>query len=185
MNRLRSTLTILAVATLASASPLLAQQPHARVSPHETVSTTVDGDRVTVTYGRPFSKNPKDGSARKIWGELVPFGEVWRTGADEATTLITQKPLIMGDTTIPAGAYSLYTLPKADGTAQLIVNKQLGQWGTDYDEKQDLARIALKAAKPELPVSQFTISINKNATGADLMMSWEDASYSVPLTVKK
>ena len=115
----------------------------------------------------------------------MPFGEVWRTGADEATTLITQKPLTIGETTVPAGAYTLYTLPKADGTAQLIINKELGQWGTDYDEKQDLARIELKAAKPELPVTQFTISISKNAAGADLTMSWEDASYSVPLSVKK
>ena len=183
MNRLKSTLTILAAASLVSATPLLAQQK--RVSPHETVSTTINGDRVTVVYGRPYTKDPKSGTPRTIWGDLVPFDAVWRTGADEATLLITQKPLTIGETAVPAGTYTLYTLPKKDGTAQLIVNKAVGQWGTDYDEKQDLARIELKKGKPELPVDQFTISIAKNSTGADLVMSWENTSYMVPLSVQK
>src|SRR2546423_692659 len=96
-------------ASIATALPLQAQQK--RVSPHETTSAVIDGSRITLTYGRPYTKDPKTGEARKIWGGLVPFGKVWRTGADEATLLITQKPLVFGETTVPAGAYTLWTLP--------------------------------------------------------------------------
>ena len=77
MNRLKSTLTILAAATLVSATPLLAQQ-HARISPHETVSADLGGGRVMIVYGRPYTKSPKDGSMRKIWGGVVPWA---RSGA--------------------------------------------------------------------------------------------------------
>jgi len=167
-----------------SASPLLAQQK--RISPHETVSAVVDGNRVTVVYGRPYTKDPKTGEPRKIWGGLVPFGKVWRTGADESTLLITQQPITMGDTTIPAGAYTLYTLPNEDGSAKLIVNKQIGQWGTQYDEKQDLARIDLKKDATEKPVDQFTMSVGKNSGGGGILkMMWEETQYSIPYTVNK
>src|SRR5487761_2722053 len=111
MNKIKSTVVVAAL--LLCALPLMAQQK--RVSPHETVSAVIDGCRVTVIYGRPYTKDPRSGEARKIWGGLVPYGKVWRTGADEATTLITQKPLVFGETTIPAGAYTLYMLPQADG----------------------------------------------------------------------
>ena len=140
MNKLKFILTIAAV--IASALPSMAQQK--RVSPHETVSAVIDGNRVTIVYGRPYTKDPHSGEARKIWGNLVPYGKVWRLGADEATSLTTQKPIVFGETTIPAGAYTLYLLPSEDGPAKLIVNKQVGQWGTQYDEKQDLVRIDLK-----------------------------------------
>src|SRR5476649_1075231 len=103
---------------MAFALPSTAQQK--RISPHETISAVVDGNRVTIVYGRPYTKDPKTGGPRKIWGGLVPYGKIWRTGADEATLLITQKPIVFGDTTIPAGAYTLFTLPQEDGTAKLI-----------------------------------------------------------------
>jgi hypothetical protein len=144
MNTLKSFVTIAAI--VASTLPLAAQQK--RVSPHETVNGRIDGCMVTITYGRPYSKDPKTGEARKIWGSLVPYGKVWRLGADEATTLITQKPLVFGETTVPAGAYSLYLLPQEDGSAKLIINKEIGQWGTHYDEAQDLARIDMKKDTP-------------------------------------
>ncbi|HEY7089986.1 MAG TPA: DUF2911 domain-containing protein, partial [Tepidisphaeraceae bacterium] len=92
---------VLSVLTVLCAVPVLAQQK--RVSPHETVSAVVDGNRVTVIYGRPYTKDPKTGEPRKIWGTLVPYGKVWRTGADEATLFITQQDLQVGDATIPAG----------------------------------------------------------------------------------
>ena len=94
-----------------------------RISPHETVSKVIDGNRVMIVYGRPYTKDPDTGQNRKIWGDLVPFGEVWRTGADEATLLITQKPIIIGGATIPAGAYTLRTLPNEDGTASAYLQK--------------------------------------------------------------
>ena len=170
----------LAAATLAVALPALAG-----VSPHETISATIDGNKVTITYGRPYTKNPRTGEARKIWGSLVPYGKVWRTGADAATTLTTEKDLVFGETTVPTGKYTLYTLPAADGSAKLIINKQTGQWGTQYDEKQDLARVDMKKSACEKTVDQFTMAIEKNDAGGVIKMMWEDTQYSVPFTVKK
>lgn len=189
MNQFKSTLLI--AAAILSASPLMAQQK--RVSPHETISTVIDGNRVMVVYGRPYTKDPKTGENRKIWGDLVPYGKVWRTGADEATLLITQKPIVLGETTIPAGAFTLWTLPNEDGAAKLIVNKQIGQWGASrgdlreiYDESLDVARINLKKDALDKPVDQFTIAVEKSpAGGGVLKMMWENTQFSVPFTVKK
>lgn len=185
MNKLKSILVIAAI--LVSALPLMAQQK--RVSPHETISTVIDGNRVMIVYGRPYTKKPGTSENRKIWGGLVPYGKVWRTGADEATLLITQNPIVFGDTTIPAGAYTLWTLPSEDGTAKLIINKQIGQWGegpTVYDEKQDAARIDLKKESLDTPVDQFTMAIEKNPSGGGILeMSWENEQFSAPFTVQK
>jgi Protein of unknown function (DUF2911) len=185
MNKLKLLLTV--GAAMACISPLMAQQK--RISPHETISKAIDGDRVTIVYGRPFTKDPNTGQNRKIWGELVPYGEVWRTGADEATLLITQKPILIGQSTIPAGAYTLRTLPNEDSTAKLIINRQIGQWGIgpdSYDEKQDVARVDLQKEALDSPVDQFTMVISKNpAGGGDLKMMWESTAFSVPFTVQK
>jgi hypothetical protein len=185
MNKLKSILTIGAI--IFSTLPLLAQQK--RVSPHETISTVINGNRVTIVYGRPYTKDHNTGENRKIWGGLVPYGQVWRTGADEATLLITQKPIVFGDTTVPAGAYTLFTLPQEDGSAKLIINKQVGQWGVgpgSYSEQQDLARIDLKKEAPEKTADQLTMAISKNpAGGGVLKISWEDAQFSAPFTVQK
>jgi hypothetical protein len=185
MNKLKSILTIVAITFITL--PLMAQQK--RVSPHETVSAVVDGNRVTVVYGRPYTKDPHTGEMRKIWGGLVPYGKVWRTGADEATLLITQKPIMFGDTAVPAGAYTLFTLPQEDGSARLIINKQVGQWGVgpgSYDEQQDLARIDLKKDALEKPADQLTIAISKNPSGGGVLkIIWEDTQYSAAFTVQK
>src|ERR1041384_2045472 len=119
---------VVAAVMLTSATPLLAQQPKKAAStggtsPHETTSAVIDGSRVTITYGRPFTKDPKTGEPRKIWGGLVPWDKAWRTGADEATLLITQKPLVIGETTIPAGAHTLYTVPSESGMSKLVFSK--------------------------------------------------------------
>jgi len=176
-----------AVACAAATGALtLSAQNHPRVSPHETISATIDGNRVTVVYGRPFSKDPKTGAPRKIWGALVPAGKVWRTGADEATLFITQQSLVLGGVAVPAGAYTLFTLPAADGSAKLILNQQVGQWGTQYDEMHDLARVDLKKDVLTSPVDQFTITLSKGASGGGvLVLQWESTQYSVPFTVGK
>lgn len=158
-----------------------------RVSPHETIGLRLDGYRVTVVYGRPYSKDPKSGAIRKIWGSLVPYGEIWRTGADEATLLLTTQPIDLGGTVIPAGAYSLFTLPAADGSAKLLVNKQVGQWGVDpYNEKLEIARIDLKKDMLTAPVDQFTMGLEKNPTGGGVLkLAWESIQYSVPFVIRK
>jgi Protein of unknown function (DUF2911) len=178
MKILRSTLLLLTAVALTS--PLIAQEKKPRVSPHETVDATVDGAKITIVYGRPYTKDPKSGEKRKIWGTLVPYGKVWRLGADEATILTTDKDITIGGTAIPAGSYSLYLWPEEKG-AKLIVNKQTGQWGTKYDEKQDLARIDLKQLVVDKQVDQFTIAIDNGM----LMMMWEGTQFSAPITVKK
>jgi hypothetical protein len=185
MNKLKYILTVGTI--IACISPLMAQQK--RISPHETISKVIDGNRITIVYGRPYTKDPKTGQNRKIWGELVHYGEVWRTGADEATLLITQKPIIIGEATIPAGAYTLQTLPNEDGTAKLIINKQIGQWGTgagSYDKERDLARIDLKKEALDAPVDQFTMDISENPSGGGILkMMWESTAFSTPFTVQK
>ena len=87
------------------------------------------GDRVTLTYGRPYTKDHTTGAPRVIWGGLVPYGKADRLGADEATLLITQQPLLIGSVTIPAGAYTLYIVPSDTGTSQLAVSTNIGKWG--------------------------------------------------------
>ncbi len=166
-----------------AASSLVAEE-HPRISPHETVNASVAANELTVTYGRPRTKDPKSGEERKIWGGLVPYGQVWRMGADEATLFTTKKDIQMGDSTIPAGTYSLYLLPNESGDAKLIVNKQTGQWGTKYDQSQDLARIDLKQAKLEDPVDQFTIEITETNAAGVLKLSWEETEYSVAFSSK-
>jgi hypothetical protein len=168
--------SFVSVAVVAACTIAVAQA-QAPKSPHETTKATIDGATITVEYGRPSVRG------RKIMGELVPYGQVWRTGADEATTLTTDKAIQIGGTSVPAGKYTLYTLPGANDW-QLIVNKQTGQWGTVYDQKQDLARIPLKKAAAG-PVEQLTISIDKNpAGGGVLKIAWENTELTAPFTVK-
>jgi hypothetical protein len=171
------------LAFLMGTVPVLAQQK--RVSPPDVTSAVIDGSRVTVVYGRPSVKDPKSGEARKIFGTLVPYGKVWRLGANEATMLVTQQPLQFGETTVPAGAYTLFLLPEENG-AKLIISKQLGQWGTQYDEKNDLARVDIKKEAIDKPVEQFTMSVEKNPSGGGMVkMSWEQTQFTAPFTVKK
>jgi hypothetical protein len=159
--------------------PVAAQQT--RKSPHETISNTYlgkGGGRVTITYGRPYAKD------RKIWGGLVPYGKAWRTGADEATILTAQEPLMIGETMIPAGAYTLYTVPEEKG-GKLVFSKTVGKWGIPVDEKNDLTRVDMKQEPLANKVEQFTIMLDKSDTGGVIKMQWENAQYSVPFTVVK
>jgi hypothetical protein len=182
MKSLRSTLLILPALFL-SASPLLAQEKP-RVSPHETVNAIVGDAKISIVYGRPYTKDPKSGEKRKIWGGLVPYGQVWRMGADEATLFTTDKEISIGGTSVPAGTYSFFLLPE-EGAAKLIVNKQTGQWGTKYDQSQDLARIVMIQQKLDKPVDQFMINVEKTMADGVLKLMWENTQYSTSIAVKK
>ena len=155
------------VAALAVPAGLVAAQ-HKRASPHETVKATIDGANVSVTYGRPYMKG------RKIFGGIVPYGQVWRTGADEATILDTDKALMFGALHVNPGKVSLYSLI-TDKTWTLVLNKQTGQWGTEYTQGQDLGRVPMRVETLSTPVEQFTITIEKNPAGKGgrLIMQWE------------
>jgi len=169
--------------------PLPAPRP--RVSPHETISNVIGdrrtGNRITITYGRPYTKDPKTGSPRKIWGSLVAWDKADRLGADEATLLITQQALVIGDTTIPAGAYTLYIIPSETGTAKLAFSNSLGKWGIPVDETKDVARVPLTKATLASPVDQLTIGIENDAAAAGgvIKIQWETTQFALPFTVKK
>jgi hypothetical protein len=171
-----SLLLLIAVATFAVAQGNKSSRP----SPPATASVSfADGKTVTIDYSRPSAKG------RKIMGGLVPYGQVWRTGANEATSFVTTANLSIGGATVPAGKYTLYSLP-GESSWKLIINKETGQWGTKYDEKQDLARVDMKIGKTSAPVEQFTISLDKvGADSATLKIEWENTSVSIEIKEKK
>jgi hypothetical protein len=145
-------------------------------SPPAVATVTLNGKSVTIHYNTPYMRG------RKIMGGLVPYGKVWRTGANPATSLKTDANLTIGAATVPAGSYTLYTLP-SEGTWKLIINKQTGQWGTEYDQAQDLARVDMQ--KKTLPSPQEKMSISfEHTTGnkTELHVRWETTDVSVPIT---
>src|SRR6201982_2484116 len=113
-----------------------------------------DGKSIKVDYSSPRVKG------RKIFGELVPYGQVWRTGANEATTFVTDTNLSVGGRDVPAGSYTLFTVPSEDKWT-LIISKKTGEWGIPYPEGEDLARVDMKVSKPTAPVENLTISFDQ------------------------
>lgn len=153
--------------------------PRGRVlSPRDTVQLALSsGRRIWVDYGRPSMRG------RRIMGGLVPYGRVWRTGANAATTLATDVDLDLGGTRLPRGTYTLYTIPTASGWT-LIVNRQTGQWGTQYEPARDLARIPMRVTTLREPVEQFTIALEQGRTGqGSLALEWETTRAWVPFRV--
>jgi len=142
-----------------------------------------DGKTITIKYSRPHIKDPKTGETRKIMGGVVPYGKEWRTGANEATSFVTTADLDISGTKVPAGSYTLYTLP-SEGTWKLIVSKKTGQWGIPYPGAQDdLARIDMKKTSLPQPVEQFTISFeNRGPNAGVLNMEWEHTRVAVDFT---
>ena len=145
-------------------------------SPHVRTDWTVDGANISIEYGRPSLKG------RTIGRDVAPYGREWRTGADEATTLKTDKDLTIGTLSVPAGTYTLYTLP-GESEWQLIVSRKTGQWGVPYPEGEDLGRVPMKVGKTSSPVEQLTIAIDDTADGGLLRVEWGSVSASVPFTV--
>ena len=175
MHRKQFSVGVPFVVILVAALAFAQQDKSKRPSPHDTTEVVLKGKKITIEYGRPYLKG------RKVGQELAPYGKVWRTGADEATTLTTEVDLNIGGVKVPAGKYTLYSLP-SEGTWKLIINKQTGQWGTQYNEAQDLARIDMKKSSLPQPVEQFTISFDKKSeNAADLNLDWEKTRVSVTL----
>ncbi|HEY2896026.1 MAG TPA: DUF2911 domain-containing protein [Gemmatimonadaceae bacterium] len=147
-------------------------------SPNLIAKGTVGGQPVVVSYGSPRRRG------RVILGAVVPYDKVWRTGANEATVLTFDKDMTIGGAPVPAGAYSLWTIPKPDGTVQLIINRQHGQWGTNYDPAQDLVRVPMKASTAPAPQENFAIDIPGSGDSAELRISWDVFVWSVPLALR-
>jgi hypothetical protein len=165
----------LALAATLGGGTAAAQAPLA--SPRDSVKTSIGGAEVSVNYGRPSKRG------RAIMDSLVPFGAVWRTGANQATHFKTTKSLVIGSTLVPAGRYTLYTVPGKAGW-KLIVNKQTGQWGTEYHQEQDLARIDMKVETLPSMVEQFEIKIIPQGSGGLIRLEWEKTAASVAFVVR-
>lgn len=169
-------LLLTAVAVTLSAQQTTQIHPGAGGSPHVRSEWFVDGANISIKYGRPFLKGRPE-------SQMMPPGQPWRTGADEATTLKTDRPLTFGTLTVPVGTYTLYTVP-ATGDWQLIVSKSTGQGGVPYPEGQDLGRATMKVGKTAAPVEQLTIAIDDTPGGGTLRIEWGTTSASVPFTIE-
>jgi len=181
MKKIFKSTVLLLLITVATANLFKANaQPEdksKRPSPPAMASAKVGEANVVINYGQPSVKG------RKVWGELVPFGQVWRTGANAATQLNTPVDLVIGGATVPAGKYTLWTLPSPTGW-KLIINKQNGQWGTEYHPEQDLVRIDAKSETLATPVEQFVITFEPASAPTTLNFAWDKVRYSVPVAKK-
>ena len=147
-------------------------------SPAASASCDLGGKTIKTAYSSPRMKG------RKIYGGLVPFGEVWRTGANEATTFVTSGDLNVGGKTVPAGSYTIFTVPAA-GKWTLIVNKKTGEWGIPYTyESDELARVDMKTSMLPSPLKNFTINYAKSGSGCTLQIDWETTRASVDISAK-
>jgi hypothetical protein len=150
-----------------------------RPSPAASARCDLGGSKTIQTnYSSPRMKG------RKIYGDLVPFGQVWRAGANEATTFVTSSDVVVGGTTVPAGSYTIFTVPTPDKWT-LIINKKTGEWGIPYKyESDELARVEMKVSKLPAPVESFAIAYDKSGSGCSLRMDWENTRASVDITAK-
>ena len=179
MRAIRITFVVLALSAMVFAQ----QDKSKRPSPPGTAQVTLNGKNISVDYSRPSMKG------RKIFGSgdgfLVPYGQVWRAGANEATTLKTDADVDIGGTNVPAGTYTLFVLPDQDKWT-LIISKKTGEWGIPYPGQQDdFARVPMNVTQSSQTVDQFTISLDKRGNNqADLSMAWANTKASVPIQVK-
>lgn len=149
-----------------------------KASPEQTVALKQGGKDITVTYSRPSKKG------REIFGGLVPYGKIWRTGANEATSFITKNELIIGGKLLPAGEYTLWTIPERDKWTVIFNSKQYG-WGVSFDgeasrePEADVLKVEVPVESTGAPVEMFTISFNEAIPAME--MAWEQTKISVPI----
>ncbi len=174
--------SLFAVATLASAQMNMADDKSKRPSPPASAACKFsDGKTIKIDYSSPRAKG------RKIFGEasekaLVPYGQIWRTGANDATTFVTDTNLNVGGKAVPAGSYTIFTVPKADAWS-LVISKKTGEWGTDYPgEKEDLVRAPMTVSKTSAPVENFTIAFDQAGSKCTLRIEWENTRASVEIS---
>jgi hypothetical protein len=179
---MRRVLSLIATGiVLSSLAPVLEAQktttlgPGSGGSPHVRTHWTVDGANVSIEYGRPYLKGREE-------AKMMPPGSPWRTGADQATVITTDKPLKFGAMSLAPGSYTINTQP---GDWQLILGKleKPGAWGIPYNQKLEIGRTPMKAGKTTAPVEQVTISIDDTPAGANLRIEWGTTSVIAPFTV--
>jgi len=175
---------LFAIATLASAQMKMSNDKTKANRPSPPASAKCafsDGKTIKIDYSSPRAKG------RKIFGEaseqaLVPYGQIWRTGANEATTFVTDANVTVGGKAVPAGSYTLFTVPKADSW-WLVISKGTGEWGTKYPgEKEDLVRVPMKVSKNGPPMENFLIAFDQAGSTCKLRVEWETTVASVEIT---
>lgn len=171
---------LLSVALLAG--PALAQPRDKSQRPSPPAKATcklAEGKTITVEYSSPRTKG------RKVFGGLVPMGEVWRLGANEATSLVTDAPLSVGGKAIPAGSYTLFAIPNANKWT-LIISKKTGEWGVPYPgEANDLARVDMTTSKLPAPVENFTIAFDQSGGTCTMQVDWETTRATIAMSARK
>ena len=150
-------------------------------SPEKRLTLKEEGVELTVKYCRPYKRE------RKIFGALVPFGKMWRTGANEATIFDTKQKLRIGGEDLPAGTYSLWTIPEEDYWT-IVFNGEYGQWGirasdgeANHDPDMDVLRVKAPARTSTIPIEQFTITLQKSESIVTLALAWDDTQVALPM----
>jgi hypothetical protein len=175
-NAAFAALIVIALSTVSFAQQDKSKRPS---PPAQAQCKFSDGKTITVDYSSPRAKG------RKIFGELVPYGQVWRTGANDATTFVTTATLSAEGKDIPAGNYTIFTLPEQNKWT-LIVSKHTGEWGIPYKyESEELVRIPMSVSKTPSPVENFTISFDQGGSTCTMKVSWEETQASLQLSEKK
>ena len=159
---------------MAQAGPMFASRPLGQLSTRDTARATIGASEVWIDYSRPLKRG------REIFGNVVPWNSVWRTGANAATQFNTAVDLVVGNAKVPAGKYTLWTLPSPTGW-KLIINKQTGQWGTVYDAEQDLVRVDARVETLREAVEQFAIAFEPAGAPTVLSFSWDRTRVTVPI----
>jgi hypothetical protein len=172
----RFTAVASALLLLCATTFLQAQGEKTKPSPAATATTTFDGVTVTINYSQPAKKG------REIFGKLVPYGEIWRTGANEATTITLTGDVNFGGTALKAGTYSLFTIPTKDKWT-FIINSEAKQWGAySYKKDKDVLRVDATPTTTKELAERFTISFDKADKGTMLTLAWDMTKVSLPIT---
>ena len=168
---------VLFLAAVVIGSAVTAAAQGRLLSPPKTASVTIDGKKITIGYGAPSARG------RRVMGYLVPFGEVWCTGANDATSLVSEADLDIAGLKVPRGSYTLWTVPNRTEW-MLVINKQTGQWHTEYDQSQDLGRVKIHVKSLASPVETLRIDLTPaGAREGTLAVNWETTQAWTNFTV--
>ncbi len=143
-------------------------------SPEAIAQVDQNGLKIKVDYCQPYKKG------RKIFGGLIPYGKVWRTGANEATIVDFDQDVLVAGQPLEEGEYSLWTIPSQDGWIA-IINRETGQWGTNYDQTKDVLRVPIVARKHSPVAEQFYISFSPVANGTSMILAWDETEAIIPI----
>lgn len=143
-------------------------------SPEAIAQIDQNGLKITVDYCQPYKKG------RKIFGGVVPYGKVWRTGANEATTIKFSQNVTIAGQPLDAGEYTLWTIP-SESSWIAVINSETGQWGTNYDQTKDVLRVPVVARKHSPMAEQFYISFAPATNGTDMVLAWDETEAIIPI----